>query len=506
MMSRGSEKEPRVDPRKGLISMNTVQSSLKSYEMLIDGEFVASAKTIEVLNPTTEQVISRFPSGTVEDVNRAVLAAERAQISWAALPAIRRAGYLREIATLVRAHRESLARVITEEQGKILSLAQVEVDFSADYLDYMAEFARRYEGEIIQSDRPGENILLYKMPIGVIAGILPWNFPFFLIVRKMAPALLTGNTIVIKPSSETPNNAFEFANLVAQSSLPKGVFNLVSGAGSVIGKALASHPRVGMVSLTGSVEGGVAVMHAAADNVTKVSLELGGKAPAIVMGDADIDLAVRAIRASRIINTGQVCNCAERVYVHESVAGEFIAKMTAAMERTVIGDPMDPATEMGPLVSKRQLAQMGEVVELALEQGAELKCGGARCDTQAGYFFQPTVLVNCRQDSAIMQQETFGPILPIATFKTLDEALACANDCEYGLTSSIYTRSLDVAMRASNELKFGETYVNRENFEAMQGFHAGWRKSGIGGADGKHGLEEYLQTHVVYMNYDLNKS
>ena len=506
MMSRGSEKEPRVDPRKGLISMNTVQSSLKSYEMLIDGEFVASAKTIEVLNPTTEQVISRFPSGTVEDVNRAVLAAERAQISWAALPAIRRAGYLREIATLVRAHRESLARVITEEQGKILSLAQVEVDFSADYLDYMAEFARRYEGEIIQSDRPGENILLYKMPIGVIAGILPWNFPFFLIVRKMAPAQLTGNTIVIKPSSETPNNAFEFANLVAQSSLPKGVFNLVSGAGSVIGKALASHPRVGMVSLTGSVEGGVAVMHAAADNVTKVSLELGGKAPAIVMGDADIDLAVRAIRASRIINTGQVCNCAERVYVHESVAGEFIAKMTAAMERTVIGDPMDPATEMGPLVSKRQLAQMGEVVELALEQGAELKCGGARCDTQAGYFFQPTVLVNCRQDSAIMQQETFGPILPIATFKTLDEALACANDCEYGLTSSIYTRSLDVAMRASNELKFGETYVNRENFEAMQGFHAGWRKSGIGGADGKHGLEEYLQTHVVYMNYDLNKS
>ena len=486
--------------------MGTLQTKLKHYEMFIDGDFVSSEKTLKVINPATEETISEFPNGTVEDVNRAVLAAEKAQKPWAALPAIRRAGYLREIATLIRDNREFLARVITEEQGKILSLAQVEVDFSADYLDYMAEFARRYEGEIIQSDRPGENILLYKMPIGVIAGILPWNFPFFLIVRKMAPALLTGNTIVIKPSSETPNNAFEFANLVAQSSLPKGVFNLVSGAGSVIGKALASHPRVGMVSLTGSVEGGVAVMHAAADNVTKVSLELGGKAPAIVMGDADIDLAVRAIRASRIINTGQVCNCAERVYVHESVAGEFIAKMTAAMERTVIGDPMDPATEMGPLVSKRQLAQMGEVVELALEQGAELKCGGARCDTQAGYFFQPTVLVNCRQDSAIMQQETFGPILPIATFKTLDEALACANDCEYGLTSSIYTRSLDVAMRASNELKFGETYVNRENFEAMQGFHAGWRKSGIGGADGKHGLEEYLQTHVVYMNYDLNKS
>ena len=485
--------------------MSTTQATLKSYQMLIDGEFVSSVRTLEVVNPATGEVISEFPEGTAEDVNRAVLAAERAQKSWAALPAIRRAAYLREIASLLRTNRESLARVITEEQGKILSLAQVEVDFSADYLDYMAEFARRFEGEIIQSDRPGENILLYKMPIGVIAGILPWNFPFFLIVRKMAPALVTGNTIVIKPSSETPNNAFEFARLVAQSSLPKGVFNLVSGSGSVVGKALAAHPKVGMVSLTGSVEGGVAVMRAAADNVTKVSLELGGKAPAIVMADADIDLAVNAIRASRIINTGQVCNCAERVYVHESIAGEFTAKITVAMQQTVVGDPFDPATEMGPLVSKRQRELVTAAVERALEQGAELKCGGAPCDTAAGFYFQPTVLVNCQQQSEIMQQEIFGPVLPIATFKTLDEAIALANDCEYGLTSSIYTRSLDVAMRAANELKFGETYVNRENFEAMQGFHAGWRKSGIGGADGKHGLEEYLQTHVVYMNYDLNK-
>jgi lactaldehyde dehydrogenase / glycolaldehyde dehydrogenase len=484
--------------------MSTTQAAIRRYRMLIDGEYVESEKMLEVLNPSTEQVISEFPAGTVEDVNRAVLAAEKAQKSWAALPAIRRAGYLREIATLIRANRESLARVITEEQGKILSLALVEVDFSADYLDYMAEFARRYEGEIIQSDRPGENILLYKMPIGVIAGILPWNFPFFLIVRKMAPALVTGNTIVIKPSSETPNNAFEFARLVVQSSLPKGVFNVVSGSGSVVGKALASHPKVGMVSLTGSVEGGVAVMHAAADNVTKVSLELGGKAPAIVMGDADIDLAVRAIRASRIINTGQVCNCAERVYVHESIAEEFIEKITAATRQTVIGDPFAPATEMGPLVSKRQRELVHAAVARALKDGAELKCGG-NYESRTGYYYQPTVLIRCRQETDIMQKEIFGPVLPICTFRTLDEAIGYANDCEYGLTSSIYTRSLDVAMRASNELKFGETYVNRENFEAMQGFHAGWRKSGIGGADGKHGLNEYLQTHVVYMNYDLNK-
>jgi len=485
--------------------MLATEAKLKRYEMLIDGEFVASSRTLQVVNPTTEQVIAEFPNGTVEDVDRAVLAAERAQKPWAALPAVRRGAYLREIAALLRANRESLARVITEEQGKILALAQVEVDFSAEYLDYMAEFARRYEGEIVQSDRPGENILLFKAPIGVIAGILPWNFPFFLIVRKMAPALLTGNTIVIKPSSEAPNNAFEFAKLVAQSSLPKGVFNLVSGAGSVIGNALASHPKVGMVSLTGSVEGGVAVMRAAAENVTKVSLELGGKAPAIVMADADLDLAVRSIRASRIINSGQVCNCAERVYVHESVAEEFTAKITAAMEATVVGDPMDAATEMGPLVSKRQQEQVSAIVQKAIADGATLLCGGSAPEGETGYFFPPTVLANCKQESSIMQKETFGPVLPITTFKTLDEAIEMANDCEYGLTSSIYTQNLSAAMRAANELKFGETYVNRENFEAMQGFHAGWRKSGIGGADGKHGLEEYLQTHVVYLNYNLNQ-
>jgi lactaldehyde dehydrogenase/glycolaldehyde dehydrogenase len=470
--------------------------------MLIDGEFVGGETMLPVVNPATEEVISEVPAATPEQVNQAVLAAERAQPEWARLPAIRRAGYLREIAAAVRAKKTHLARTIVEEQGKILSLAEVEVDFSADYLDYMAEFARRYEGEIIQSDRPGENILLFKAPIGVIAGILPWNFPFFLIVRKMAPALVTGNTIVIKPSGETPNNACEFAKIVAESSLPKGVFNLVTGKGSVVGMTLAGHPSVGMVSLTGSVDAGSAVMRAAAVNITKVSLELGGKAPAIVMKDADLDLAVKAIRDSRIINTGQVCNCAERVYVHESIAGEFAGQMTEAMRKTVSGDPFAPETEMGPLVSKAQLHSVEASVEQALKDGAQVTVGGQRDDRGRGYYYQPTVLTHCRQQTAIMRQEIFGPVLPIATFHDLDEAIAMANDCEYGLTSSIFTRSLDAAMRAANELKFGETYVNREHFEAMQGFHAGWRKSGIGGADGRHGLEEYLQTHVVYMNHN----
>lgn len=482
---------------------------VKRYQMFIDGEFVDNGSTsmIPVINPATEEVISEIPSGTRADVDLAVAAAENAQKTWAKLSAIERAGYLRELAHSVRENANYLAEVIAEEQGKILPLAKVEANFTADYMDYMAEFARRYEGEIIQSDRPNENILLFKMPIGVIGGILPWNFPFFLIARKMAPALVTGNTIVIKPSKDTPNNAFEFAKLVAQSSLPKGVFNLVSGSGAVVGNALAGHPKVGMVSFTGSVEGGIAVMRAASENVTKVSLELGGKAPAIVMPDADFDLAAKSIRDSRIINTGQVCNCAERLYVHESIVDQFTEKMIAVMKATKYGEPLkEPDIEMGPLVSAQQREQVEAAVKRAIEQGAEVALGGKRpADRAKGFYYEPTVLVNCKQSMDIIRKETFGPVLPICTFKDLDEAIELANDCEYGLTSSIYTQNLDVAMRACREIKFGETYINRENFEAMQGFHAGWRKSGIGGADGKHGLEEYLQTHVVYVQYNQNK-
>jgi lactaldehyde dehydrogenase/glycolaldehyde dehydrogenase len=488
--------------------MSSTQTAIRRYENFIDGEFVKNGfgSTITVINPATEEVISEVPQGTAADIDAAVLAAERAQKTWCKLPAIERAGYLREIGHAIRQNKDALARTIVEEQGKILPLAEVEVSFTADYMDYMAEFARRYEGEIIQSDRANENIMLFKMPIGVIAGILPWNFPFFLIARKMAPALVTGNTIVFKPSSETPNNAFEFAKLVAKSSLPKGVFNLVSGAGSVVGKALASHPKVGMVSLTGSVGAGVAIMQAAAKNVTKVSLELGGKAPAIVMQDANLDLAAKCIRDSRVINTGQVCNCAERVYVQESVAEKFIEKVTAAMKATTFGDSLnEEGVEMGPLVSKQQLEDVEAAVAQAAKDGAKVVLGGKRTDRPRGFYYPPTVLTNCRQDTDILQKEIFGPVLPITTFNDLDEAIEKANDCEYGLTSSIYTQNLDVVMRACNEIKFGETYVNRENFEAMQGFHAGWRKSGIGGADGKHGVEEYLQTHVVYIDYNQQK-
>lgn len=471
------------------------------HPMYIDGQFVTwqGEAWIDVVNPATEALISRIPDGTAEDARKAIDAAARAQPAWEALPAIERAGWLRKIAAGIREQASEISALIVEEGGKIQQLAEVEVAFTADYIEYMAEWARRYEGEILQSDRPGENILVFKRALGVTTGILPWNFPFFLIARKLAPALVTGNTIVIKPSEFTPNNAIAFAKIVDSIGLPRGVFNLVLGRGETVGQELAGNPKVAMVSMTGSVGAGEKIMAAAAKNITKVCLELGGKAPAIVMDDADLELAVKAIVDSRVINTGQVCNCAERVYVQKGIYDRFVNRLGEAMNAVEYGDPAarnDIA--MGPLINAAALARVEQKVAGAVEQGAKIALGGKAVEGN-GYFYPPTLLLDVRQDMTIMHEETFGPVLPVVVFDTLEEALEMANDSEYGLTSSIYTQNLNTAMKAIKGLKFGETYVNRENFEAMQGFHAGWRKSGIGGADGRHGLNEYLQTQVVYL-------
>jgi lactaldehyde dehydrogenase / glycolaldehyde dehydrogenase len=475
---------------------------MTDYFNFINGKFVPSrsAHRIVVKNPATGDEICTVPDSGQDEVDAAIEAAETAQRSWGKEPAASRAKVLRAIAAKIRRNIEPIARVIVEEQGKTLGLARVEVAFTADYLEYMAEWGRRIEGEIVESDRKGETILLFRQPIGVIGGILPWNFPFFLIARKAGPALITGNAIVIKPSEETPHNAVKFCELLEQAGTPPGLINVIHGRGAAAGHALASSPRIGMVSFTGSVETGSAIMSAAANNITKVNLELGGKAPAIVMGDADLDLSVRAIKASRVINSGQVCNCAERVYVQRSVAEEFVDKLTHGMQASRFGDPLkDESVDYGPLINEAGYRKVERLVGSAVEAGAAVRTGGKRGAGDGGYYYEPTVLTGCRQNMEVIRKEVFGPVIPIVEFHDLDEAIAYANDSDYGLTSSIYTRDLNVALRACQEIRFGETYINRENFEAMQGFHAGWRKSGIGGADGKHGLYEFMQTHMVYL-------
>lgn len=475
---------------------------MKDLKMLINGKFCesSSGKWIDVLNPSTEEVISRQPEGTIEDVNAALDAARNAQKAWAATPVIERAQYLKKLANGIRARREEFIDIIMREQGKTLNWATVETDVTAEYFDYMASFARHIEGEIIPSDRPNETILLTKKPIGVVAGILPWNFPFFLIARKAGAALIAGCTIVIKPSQLTPENCTTFGEIVAESGLPAGVINIVTGKGSVIGNEMAGSPKIDIVSVTGSVGAGESIMAAASKNITKVSLELGGKAPAIVCKDADLEKAAQWIVDSRIGNNGQICNNAERVYVQKDVKPEFTKILVEKMKAVKVGDPCkDHTVDMGPLVEARALESVTEKVERAIKQGAKLLCGGSRVGDK-GYFYAATVLDNCTQDMDIIHEETFGPVIPLVEFDTIEQAIDYANDCEYGLASSVFTNDINIAAKVARELEFGETYINREHFEAMQGFHAGVKKSGIGGADGKHGIEEYLVTHVTYID------
>lgn len=474
---------------------------MTTYQNYINGEFVEPAGYLDVINPSTGQVLAQAPSSDAAAIDAAVAAAKAAQKDWAAKTAVERASYLTTLANLLRQHVSRFADYLVTEQGKVRGLAEVEVNFTADYFDYMAGFARRLEGEIIPSDRPTESIFLTYQPLGVVGGILPWNFPFFLIARKMAPALVTGNTIVIKPSEETPINAFEFCKLVDEIGLPAGVFNMVGGTGAEVGNALTTHPDVDLISMTGSVATGKKIMAAAAENLTRVNLELGGKAPAIVLEDADLDLAATAIWNSRVINTGQVCNCAEVVLVQESVHDALLEKLVEKFEATRYGDTStSDELDMGPLINKAALEKVSERVENAIAAGCTLVTGGSPAtDKGEGYFFQPTLLTGATADMEIATAETFGPVLPLVKVKDLDEALAIANASDYGLTSSVYTENIHLAMKASRELFYGETYINRENFEAMNGYHAGRRNSGIGGADGKHGLMEYVETHVTYV-------
>ncbi len=458
----------------------------------------SSGKSIEVKNPSTLQTIATVPDSDSNDVDRAVAAARAAQPAWERLPAIQRAGYIRAVAAKLREHKTRLARRISIEQGKILPLAEVEIDFTANYMDYMSEWARRIEGEILNSDRPNETIYLHRRPIGVVAGILPWNFPFFLIARKMAPALVTGNTIVIKSSEETPLNAYDFTELLAEAGLPKGVFNLVTG-GRDTGACLAAHKDVGLISFTGSVGTGIKIMETAARNLTRVNLELGGKAPCIVLNDADLELTANALFNSRVLNTGQVCNAAERVYVQRGIADPLAHRVTQLMANARYGNPLaDADLTMGPIINQTGLDKIGAMVDAAKKQGTQVLTGGRVAD-RPGLHYEPTVLADCKDDMEVMTTEIFGPVLPLRVVDDLDEALALANNSDYGLTSSVFTQNLNAATKAARELRFGETYINREHFEAMQGFHAGRRKSGIGGADGKHGLYEYMETQMVYL-------
>jgi lactaldehyde dehydrogenase/glycolaldehyde dehydrogenase len=484
--------------------MDATMARFAKTPQFIDGAWrAASGPPIDVVDPSREEVLISLPSSTREDVHAALQAARRAQGDWARTPVMERGDRLRKIADVFAANADLLARMLVREVGKPMAQAEGEVAFAQMFLRYNADWDRRLEGEILPGDVRGEVIHLLRVPVGVVAAICPWNFPLAVFCRKIAPALLTGNTVVAKPSEVTPLTTLQAVSLIAEhAALPPGVLNLVTGAAET-GAALVRSELTSLVSFTGHRDTGKTVMAEAARNLTRVSLELGGKAPAIVWHDADLELAVRSILTARHTNAGQVCTSAERVLVHRDVLEPFTERYVSAVEAMRLGDPAGDV-DMGPLVNAEQFEKTSTAVAAALDDGAKVVTGGGRPSGGAfakGYWFAPTVLREVRPDTRIMREETFGPVTPIVGVSSLEDALRIANDSRYGLSAYLFSRDYGTVMKVVNDLEFGEIYINRTLGESVHAHHAGFKESGIGGEDGKWGLLRYTQIKTAYHHY-----
>lgn len=470
----------------------------------IGGAWIAARpdRRIPVENPASGEVFAHVPAGDGDDAARALDAASEAVKSWSRTPPSERAGYLIKVAAMLRERVDDFAETIMAEQGKPLSQARGEVMGAALHLEYHAQWARRIEGDTLASDNAGEQILILRVPYGVVVGLIPWNYPLSLTARKAAPALVAGNTIVIKPHEITPLSALRLAALFEEVGLPRGVLNVVTGIGTDVGEALVGSAKTSLVTLTGSVRAGREVMRRAADHITQVSLELGGKAPLIVCEDADLDHAAERAVFARFRNCGQVCTSNERTYVQESVFEPFMEKFLARVRSLRIGDPRsDP--DVGPKVSRAELEKVEAMVERAVEQGARILTGGERMREtpfDRGYWFQPTVITDLEPSMDIVRQEVFGPVASLMSFSDFDDALVQANDSDYGLSAYLFTRDYGRVMRAVNELEFGEVFVNRVGPEAVNAYHTGYRLSGIGGDDGRYGFETYMRKKTIYLS------
>jgi lactaldehyde dehydrogenase / glycolaldehyde dehydrogenase len=492
--------------RKGEeLEMTPLIESIAPESAYIDGAWLnGRGPSFDIFDPTTGEVLTALATSSDADVESALAAAARVQPEWAATPIRARGDYVRAIADVFRENEEQLARIIVKEVGKPMTQALGELAFAQAFLRYNADWDVRLEGDILPGDVPYEVIHLMRVPLGVVAAICPWNFPLAVLCRKIAPALVTGNTVVAKPSEISPLSTMFAFNLIAEKvGLPAGVLNMVNGHRPV-GQALVRSALTSLVSFTGHRDTGKQVVAEAANNLTRTSLELGGKAPAIVWKDADLDLAVRSIIEARHTNAGQACTSAERVLVHNQLLDEFIERYLASTLALRVGDPNEDV-DMGPLVSSAQYAKSTEAVGIAIDEGARLLAGGGRPaggDLPAGgYWFAPTVLGNINPSMTVMTEETFGPITPIIGIDSLDEALQIANDSRYGLSAYIFSRDYQTVMRTVNELAFGEIYVNRTLGESVHAHHAGFKESGIGGEDGKWGLLRYTQIKTAYHRY-----
>lgn len=475
--------------------------------MLLSGAWVLEDDrvTTEVENPATEEVVARVATATAGDVAKAAAGARRAQEQWARRPQQERALILFRLAEVLERRAEELASQVVAETGKPITEARGEVGGAAGFCRFFAGLAGVFGGEVLPSGGIDQELWIRREPIGVVGAILPWNFPLALSARKAAPALLAGNAIVIKPAEVTPLSALSFAECAEEAGLPPGLMSVLPGPGRVVGAEMVVSPDIGLITMTGSVPAGRAILRAAAETVKPVSLELGGKAPFIVFEDADLDAAVESAVAMRMMNNGQTCVCNERTYVQQGVYDEFVRRYVAAVESLRVGDPRDDATQVGPKVSRDELENVERLVSEAVAEGAVVVSGGQRLSGagyERGYWYAPTVVTDLPERSILLTEEVFGPVTPIVPFADEAEALALANQTDYGLSAYLYTSDFSRVMRMTKGIESGEVFVNRGGPEEVNGFHAGWGLSGLGGDDGLRGLEIYTRTKAVYVDWN----
>ncbi|WP_433853618.1 NAD-dependent succinate-semialdehyde dehydrogenase [Stenotrophomonas nitritireducens] len=474
-------------------------SDLLRTHCLIDGQWQAadSGATCEVANPATGAVLGTVPDMGAAETRRAIAAAHAAFPAWSKKTAKERAQVLRRLYQLMMEHQDDLALLMTAEQGKPLAEAKGEVAYSASFIEWFGEEAKRMYGETIPGHAADKRIMVLRQPVGVVAAITPWNFPSAMLGRKLGPALAAGCTVVCKPALQTPFSALALAVLAERAGLPAGVLNIVTGSdAAAIGGEMTSNPQVRKLSFTGSTGVGKRLMAQCADGMKRVSLELGGNAPFIVFDDADLDAAVEGAIASKFRNTGQTCVCANRLFVHEAVYDAFAARLCAAVEKLRVGDGLAGPTDQGPLIDAKALEKVQEHVADAQAKGARVALGG-KPHALGGTFFEPTVLLDVTAGMRIAQEETFGPVAPLFRFGSEQQAIALANDTEAGLAGYFYTRDLARAFRVAEALECGIVGVNTGLISTEVAPFGGIKQSGVGREGSRHGLHDYTELKYV---------
>ncbi len=477
--------------------MERVSPSLIRQQCMVNGRWIGEPETA-VYNPATGAAIARVPNFGATETKAAVEAAHRAFPGWSGRLAKERSAILRRWFDLQLRHAEELAQLMTAEQGKPLAEARGEVAYGASFVEFYAEEAKRIYGETIPTHKKGGRIIVHKHPIGVVGAITPWNFPFAMITRKVAPAIATGCTVVVKPAPDTPLTALALAALAEEAGLPAGVLNVITGDAEAIGKELTANPLVRAIAFTGSTRVGKILMEQSASTVKKVSLELGGNAPFIVFDDADLDRAVEGAIASKFRNMGQTCVCANRILVQDGIYDVFAAKLAEAVSKMKVGPGNEEGVVQGPLINEAGLAKVEAHVADALAKGAQALTGGKR-HALGHTFFEPTVLINANAGMRVAAEETFGPVAPLFRFKEEEEAVRFANSTPYGLAAYFYSRDVGRVWRVTEKLEFGIVGVNEGIVATELAPFGGVKESGLGREGSRHGVEEFLEMKYMYL-------